>query len=132
MHKYLKPQNLDTPNTWGKKIIFWPHTHQNPNCTLCHKNDRNTWPHLLSLCENPYLTGLRISRHDKAVHLMTQTLQANKNTHFFTLINANKINNKFQDQTIPKWLLKCTCPTNPLPMPCQTQTRHNLHNRSPK
>jgi hypothetical protein len=23
----------------GKKPIFWPHTHQNPNCTLCHKND---------------------------------------------------------------------------------------------
>ena len=84
-----------------RKNIFWPHTHQNPNCTLCYKNNRDTWPHLFSMCENPYLKGLRISRHDKAVHLITQTLQANKNTRFFTLTNAGKINNKSPDQTIP-------------------------------
>ena len=96
-----------------RKNFFWPRTHQNPNCTLCHKNDRDTWPHLLSMCENPYLKGLRVSRHDKAVHLITQTLQANMNTRFFTLTNAGKINNKPPDQTIPDWLLKCTCPQPP-------------------
>ena len=92
-----------------RKHIFWPLIHQNPNCTLCHNNDRNTWSHLLSACENPYLKGLRIARHNKAVHLITQTLQANKNTRFFTLAKARKINNKTPDQTIPDWLLKCTC-----------------------
>ena len=54
-----------------RKNIFWPLTHQNLNYTLCHKNDRDTWPHLLSMCENPYIKGLRIARHDKAVHLIT-------------------------------------------------------------
>ena len=44
-----------------KKHIFWPLKFQNPNCTLCHKNDRDTWPHLLSMCEHPYLKGLRIA-----------------------------------------------------------------------
>ena len=34
-----------------KKNIFWPLKFQNPNCTLCHKNDRDTWSHLLSNCE---------------------------------------------------------------------------------
>ena len=63
-----------------KKNIFWPLTHQNPNCTLCPHNDRDTWPHILSTCEHPYLKGLRIARHNKAVHLITQTLQAHKNT----------------------------------------------------
>ena len=75
-----------------RKIIFWPLTHRNPNCTLCHRNNNDTWPHLLSLRKNSYLKGLRIARHDKAVLLITQTLQANKNTHFFTLTNAGKIN----------------------------------------
>ena len=93
-----------------RRDIFWPLTHQNPNCTLCHKNDRDTWPHLLSTCENPYPKGLRIARHNKAVHLIIRTLQANKNTKFFTLVNAGKINNKTPDQTIPDWILKCTCP----------------------
>jgi hypothetical protein len=29
------------------KNIFWPLAHQNPNCTLCHHNNKDTWPHLL-------------------------------------------------------------------------------------
>ena len=73
-----------------RKTIFWPSVHQNPNCTLCHINNRDSWPHLLALCEHPFLKGLRISKHDKAVHLITQTLQANKYTRFFTLTNAGK------------------------------------------
>ena len=84
-----------------RKNIFWPLTHQNPNCTLCHKNDRDTWPHLLSICEHPYLKGLRIARHNKALHLITQMLQANKNTRFFTLTNAGTLNNTTPEQTIP-------------------------------
>ena len=71
-----------------RKNIFWPLTLQHPNCTLCHKNDIDTWPHLLSTCEHPYLKGLRIARHNKAIHLITQTLQANKNTRYSTLTNA--------------------------------------------
>ena len=59
-----------------RKNIFWPLKFPNPNCTLCHKNDRVTWPHILSMCEHPYLKGLRIAHHNKAVHLITQTLQA--------------------------------------------------------
>ena len=99
------------------KNIFWPLIYQNPNCTLCHKNDIDTWPHLLSTCEHPYLKGLRIARHNKAVHLITQTLQANKRTRYYTLTNANNLNNKNQESTVPDWLIKCTC----------TQTRCQCH-----
>ena len=60
-----------------KKNIFWPLKYQNPNCTLCRTDDRDTWPHLLSTYEHPYLKRLRIARHNKAVHLITHTLQAN-------------------------------------------------------
>ena len=96
-----------------RKNIFWPLKYPNPNCTLCHNQDRDTWPHLLSTCEHPYLKGLRIARHNKATHLITQTLQANKNTRFCTLTNAGNLNNQPQDSTVPEWLLKCTCPQQP-------------------
>ena len=102
-----------------RKNIFWPLKFQNPNCTLCHKNDRDTWPHLLSMCEHPYLKGLKIARHNKAVHLITQTLQTNKYTWYYTLTNASNINNNSQDQTVPEWLIKCTC----------TQTECQCHAR---
>ena len=92
-----------------RKHIFWPLQFRNPNCTLCQRNDRDTWPHLLSTCDHPYLKGLRIARHNKAVHLITQTLQANNNTRFFTLVNAGNHNNQPPDNTIPEWILACTC-----------------------
>ena len=37
--------------------------------------------------------GLIIARHNQAVHLITQTLQANPHTHFYMLINARNLNN---------------------------------------
>ena len=84
-----------------QKNIFWPLKFQNPNYTLRHRNDRDTWPHLLSMCEHPYLKGLRIARHNKVVHLNTQTLQANKHIRFYTLTNAWNLNNMNQEQTVP-------------------------------
>lgn len=107
-----------------RKNIFWPLTHPNPNCTLCPNNDRDTWPHLLSTCENPHIKGLRISRHNKAVHLVAQTLQANKFTRFFTLINAGNFNNKPPESTVPEWLLRCTC--TPTTCQCQAKLRPDI------
>jgi hypothetical protein len=101
------------------KNMFWPLTHQNPNCTLCHLNGKDTWPHLLSTCKYPYLKGLRIAHHNKAIHLITQTLQANKNTQFLTLTNVGKLNNKLPEQTIPYLLLQCTCSE----ITCQRQAK---------
>ena len=92
-----------------RKNIFWPLKFQIPNCTLCPKNDKDTWPHLLSMCEHPYLKGLRIARHNNAVHLITQTLQANKHTRYYTLTNVGNLNNTNQQQIVPKWLSECTC-----------------------
>jgi hypothetical protein len=108
-----------------RKGIFWPLTHPNPNCTLCHRNERDTWPHLLSICEHPYLKGLRIARHNKAVHLITQTLQANKHTRFLTRANAGHLNNRPQETTVPEWLLACTCPQTPCQ--CQAKLRAALY-----
>ena len=57
----------------------------------------------------PKIKNLRIARHNNVVHLITQTLQAHKNTRFFTLTNAGHLNNNPPEQTIPDWLLHCTC-----------------------
>ena len=101
----------------------WPLKFQIPNCTLCHKNDRDTWPHLLLMCKHPYLKGLIIARHNKAVHLITQTLQANKHTRYYTLINAGNLNGMNQEQTVPEWLIQCNCPQTS----CQCQAKLRPH-----
>ena len=102
-----------------RENIFWPLKLQNPNCTLCHKNDKDTWPHLISMSEHPYLKGLRIARHNKAVHLITQTLQANKHTRYYTLTNACNLNNTNQEQIVREWPIECTSPRTS----CQNQAR---------
>ena len=53
------------------------------------------------------------------MHLITQTLQANKNTQFFTSTNSGNLNNKPPEQTIPYLFLKCTYPQTK----CQCQAK---------
>ena len=95
-----------------KKNLFWPHIYTNPNCTLCPRNDKDTWPHLLSLCENKFLKGLWIARHNIAVHQVTNLLKSSIHTRHFTLTNARTINSTPQGNTIPAWITCCTCNTS--------------------
>jgi hypothetical protein len=67
--------------------------------------------------------------------MITQTLQANKNTRFFTLANAGTINNQPPDHTVPEWLLTCTC--SQTKCQCQAKLKPDIlciigaHNQSP-
>ena len=47
-----------------RKNLLWPQMFTNPNYTLCQNNDKDTWPHLLSLCNHKFLKGLKIARHN--------------------------------------------------------------------
>ena len=94
-----------------RKNLFWPHTHTNPNCTLCQINDRDTWLHLLSLCYNKFLKGLRIVRHNAIVHQLTNFLKSNIHTGHLTPINASNQHGNHQDNTILQLILICTCNT---------------------
>jgi hypothetical protein len=76
------------------------------------------------MCEHPYLKGLRIARHNKVVHLITQTLQANKHNKYYTLTNAGNTNNNIQEQTVPYWLIECTCPQTRCQ--CHAKLRPNI------
>ena len=92
------------PNTWvttEKKTSFGPSNSQTSIAHNAKKDNRDTWPHLLLMCEHPYMKGLRIARHNNAVHLINQTLQANKHTRYYTLTNAGNFNNIDQQQIVP-------------------------------
>ena len=120
MSKSLKHSNSQMPNTWViiERTSYGP-SNSKPQLHTMSQNDRDTWPHLLSMCKHPYLKGLRSTCHNKAVHLITQTLQANKHTRYYTLTNAGNHNNMSQERTIPYSLIDCTCSqTN-----CQCQTK---------
>lgn len=48
-----------------EKPLLVPYTY--PKCTLSHKNGKDTWAHLLSLCKNKFLKRLITTRHNDAV-----------------------------------------------------------------
>ena len=58
-------------------------------------------PTYLSTCKYSYLKGLRITWHNKTVHLITHALQANINTQVFILTNACNLNNKPPNKQFP-------------------------------
>ena len=108
--KLHNSSSSDFPNTWAnhRKNLSWPHTHTNPNCTLCQMNDKDTWPHLLSLCNNKFLKSLRIARHNVDAHQVTNLLKSNLCTRHLTLINAGNQHGNHQKNTIMPWILSCT------------------------
>ena len=108
--KLHNSSSSDFPNTWAnhRKNLSWPHTHTNPNCTLCQMNDKDTWPHLLSLCNNKFLKSLRIARHNVDAHQVTNLLKSNLCTRHLTLINAGNQHGSHQKNTITPWILSCT------------------------
>lgn len=89
-----------------KKNIICPITHPNPNCTLCPHYQINTWPHLLSACSIQHINGLRIARHNIAIHKVAHTLQSNKHTICYNLLNASNQHSRPQDNPIPTWFLQ--------------------------
>ena len=107
-----------------RKHIFWPNMYPNPNCTLCPNKALDTWPHILSTCSNQHSKRLRIARHNKAIHQIGRTLQSSRHTRCYTLINAGNQNLIPQDNTIPTWLLQCSCHTTPCT--CLARLRPNI------
>ena len=119
-----------TCNHQQKKNIICPITHPNPNCTLCPHYQINTWPHLLSACSIQHINGLRIARHNIAIHKVAHTLQSNKHTICYNLLNASNQHSRPQDNPIPTWFLQWKC--NLTPCTCMAKTTHPLCTRSPE
>ena len=91
----------------------------NPNYTLFTNHEIDMWPNLLSTCTHPHIKGLCTTRHNKIVHQIALTLQSNKHTRCYRLVNVGNPHNQPQDTTILEWLIQCTC----LPNTCTCMAR---------
>lgn len=92
--------------------LLWPTTHTNPNYTLCSQNTIDTWPHLLSTCTSEHLKGLCIALDNKVIHQVAHTHEP-INKQDPTFINGGHHNSSPQDNTLPDWLLLCSCASPP-------------------
>jgi len=68
-----------------------------------------------------------IAHHNKVVHLLTETLQANKHTRFYTLTNVGNLKNKLSQNGSEMYM-----PANKLSLLSQIKTRYTKRTRSSK
>ena len=94
-----------------KQLFFGPTLFPHITCSLCHSPKPDTWKHVLLSCTQQHIHALRIKRHNKAVWELPKLLLSHPNTKCYTLMNAGTHNTLPHDNTVPAWLLPCTCTT---------------------
>ena len=92
-----------------KQLFFGRIAYTSHTCNICNSLEANTWPHILLKCKQQHIHALITKRHNKAVWEIRKLLVSNKIRRHYILMNAGTYNELPQDNTIPTWLLPCTC-----------------------
>jgi hypothetical protein len=93
----------------ARKHLFWNELFPNINCSLCRMTQPDTWLHILLCCTELHIHKLRINSHNKAVHEIRKLLISNTKSRCFILVKAGKSKGQPQENTVPNWLLPCSC-----------------------
>jgi hypothetical protein len=93
----------------ARKHLFWNELFPNINCLLCRMTQPDTWLLILLCYTEPHIHKLHIKRHNKAVHVIRKLLISNTKSRCFILINAGKPDGQIHENTVPNWLLPCSC-----------------------
>jgi hypothetical protein len=94
-----------------KQMFFGHQRYPTITCPMCNSNKPDTWLHVLLTCKHQHIHSLRVKRHNKAVGEIRKLLISSEKSRCFTLMNVGTFNNNPQENTIPNWLLPCTCGT---------------------
>jgi hypothetical protein len=86
----------------------------------------DTWLHILLCCIEPHIHKLRINRHNKAVHEIRKLLISNTKSRCFILINDGNSNGQPQENTVPTWLLPCSCNNQTQRCQCNAKLRLDI------
>ena len=92
-----------------KKLFFGIQRFPSITCPICNFPDADTWPHVLLKCNQHHIHALRTKRHNKVVWELRKLLLSSQISRCYTLMNAGTFNNNPQENTVPTWLLPCTC-----------------------
>jgi hypothetical protein len=92
-----------------KQLFFGRDRFPSITCPICNSPDADTWLHVLLKCNQHHIHALRTKRHNKAVWEIRKLILSSQKSRCYTLMNAGTFNNNPQENTVPAWLLPCTC-----------------------
>ena len=106
-----------------KQLFFSREAYPSNTWPICNSPNANTWLHVLLKCKQ-HNHVLITTRHNKAVWEIRKLIISNKTSRYYTLMNTSTYNGLPQENTIPTWLLPCTC--RALRCHCNVRFKHNI------
>jgi hypothetical protein len=94
-----------------KQLFFGRQTYPSITCPICNSYELDTWLHVLLNCKQQHIHSLHVKRHNKAVWKIRKLLVSSEKSRCYILMNVGTFNNTPQENTVPNWLLPCTCGT---------------------
>jgi hypothetical protein len=94
-----------------KQLFFGRTAFPSHTCPICNSLEADTWLHVLLKCKQQHIHSLITNRHNKAVCEIRKLLVSNQVTRHYILMNAGIYNDLPPENTVPSWLLPCTCNT---------------------
>ena len=92
-----------------KQLFFGREAYPSITCSICNSLELDTWLHVLLNCKQNHIHAFRIKRHNKAVWVLRNLIVSSKHSRCYILMNARTYDNNPPKNTIPPWLLPCTC-----------------------
>ena len=92
-----------------KQFFFGITTYPLRTCPMCNSLYVDSWLHILLKCKQQHIHELTTKRHNKVVWEIRKLILSTKISRRYTLMNAITHNELPQENTIPTWLLPCTC-----------------------
>ena len=84
----------------------------NITCPICNSYEPDTWLHVLLTCRQQHIHSVHVKRHNKAIWEIRKLLISSENPRCYIPMNIRTFNNSPQENTVPNWLLPCTCGTH--------------------
>ena len=93
------------------QLLFGNEAYPLKTCPICNSSDADTWLHVLLKCKQHHIHALITKRHNKVVWEIRKLVFSSKISRHCTLMNARTQYELPQENTVPTWLLPCTCGT---------------------
>ena len=107
-----------------KQLFFGIERFPSTTCSICNSTDPDTWLHVLLKCKHLHMHGLIVQRHNAAVREIRKLLLSASESRCLIYMNAGTFNDKPPENTVPPWLLPCTCNTQKCH--CNARLKPNL------
>ena len=92
-----------------KQLFFGREIYPSITCSICNSLEPDTWLHVFLNCRQSHIHALRTKRHNKAVWALRKLLVSSKHSRCYIRMNAGTFNGNPLENTVPSWLLPCTC-----------------------